>query len=409
MERRRDFTMSFSNSDEYKILCEKLSGRGIDIEAVKERLKAQVLETPSWGYGDSGTRFAVFHQPGAARNIREKIEDAAQVHKFTGIAPLVAIHALWDVPDGRIKEVKEYAESLGLRIGSMNPNVFEDQIYRFGSLASPDRGAREKALDHILQCIEMAEEAGSRILSLWLADGTNYPGQDDFRRRKHRLEEGLKRVYEALAPKGMTMLIEYKLFEPAFYHTDVADWGMAYVLCMKCGERAKVLMDLGHHAHGVNIEHIVSFLIDEGRLGGFHFNNKKYADDDLTAGSINPYELFLIYNEIASAQEDPSLSTDIAFMIDQAANIKPKIEDMIQTVMNLQTAYAKALIVDRKGLRDAQEAMDIVGAERILVEAYQTDVSPLLKVLREEMGVPPDPLDAFRRSGYMERVISERG
>jgi len=401
--------MSFSNSDEYKILCEKLSGRGIDIEAVKERLKAQVLETPSWGYGDSGTRFAVFHQPGAARNIREKIEDAAQVHKFTGIAPLVAIHALWDVPDGRIKEVKEYAESLGLRIGSMNPNVFEDQIYRFGSLASPDRGAREKALDHILQCIEMAEEAGSRILSLWLADGTNYPGQDDFRRRKHRLEEGLKRVYEALAPKGMTMLIEYKLFEPAFYHTDVADWGMAYVLCMKCGERAKVLMDLGHHAHGVNIEHIVSFLIDEGRLGGFHFNNKKYADDDLTAGSINPYELFLIYNEIASAQEDPSLSTDIAFMIDQAANIKPKIEDMIQTVMNLQTAYAKALIVDRKGLRDAQEAMDIVGAERILVEAYQTDVSPLLKVLREEMGVPPDPLDAFRRSGYMERVISERG
>lgn len=400
--------MSFSYSDEYRILCENLSKKGIEVEVVKEKLKGQVLETPSWGYGDSGTRFAVFHQPGAARNIREKIEDAAQVHKFTGIAPLIAIHVLWDVPDGMIKGIKDYAESFGLRIGSINPNLFEEQVYRFGSLASPDPDARKRAIDHILGCIGIAREAGSKTLSIWLADGTNYPGQDDFRKRKHRMEEGLRKVYEAM-PEDMTMLIEYKLFEPSFYHTDIADWGMAYVFCQRCGERAKVLMDLGHHAHGVNIEHIVSFLIDEGRLGGFHFNNKKYADDDLTAGSINPYELFLIYNEIVSAQEDPSLSADIAFMIDQAANIKPKIEDMIQTVMNLQTAYAKALIVDRKGLGEAQEAMDIVGAERILMEAYQTDVSPLLKAVREEMGVPTDPLDAFRKSGYMEKVISERG
>lgn len=393
-------------SDGYQRLAERLAKQGVDVESVKSALKAQRVETPSWCYGDSGTRFQVFHFPGAARDIWEKLQDAAQVHRHTGICPSVAIHIPWDRVED-YEELVEYAEGLGLKIGAVNPNLFQDQEYKLGSLCHPDPAVRAKAVAHILECIDIAEEVGSDIISLWLADGTNYPGQDNFRRRKHRLEAGLAQVYEAL-PRGRRLLIEYKFFEPAFYHTDIADWGMAYALARNLGPQAQVLIDLGHHPLGTNIEHIVAFLIDEGKLGGFHFNSKKYADDDLTSGSINPYELFLIYNELIDGALDPQVSTDVAYMIDQSHNVKPKIEAAIQSVVNLQTAYAKALLVNRERLAEAQESGDIVAAEEMLQDAFQTDVRPLLAVVREEMGVPPDPLGAFRVSGYQERIAKER-
>jgi len=389
--------------NEYQRLADRLAAQRVDIESVKSALKAQQVETPSWGYGDSGTRFQVFHFPGAARDIWEKLQDAAQVHQHTGICPSVAIHIPWDRVED-YGELVEYAESLKLEIGAVNPNLFQEQEYKLGSLCHPDPAVRAKAAAHILECINIAEEVGSDIISLWLADGTNYPGQDNFRRRKHRLEEGLVEVYGAL-PGWMRLLIEYKFFEPGFYHTDVADWGMAYALARNLGPQAQVLIDLGHHSLGTNIEHIVAFLIDEGKLGGFHFNSKKYADDDLTSGSINPYELFLIYNELIDGARDP----EVAYMIDQSHNVKPKIEAAIQSVVNLQTAYAKTLLVDRKRLAEAQQAGDIVAAEETLQAAFQTDVRPLLVKVREEMGVPADPLAAFRASGYQERIAEERG
>ncbi len=385
----------------------RLAARGIDIESIKSALKAQQVETPSWGYGDSGTRFQVFHFPGAARTIWEKLQDAAQVHQHTGICPSVAIHIPWDRVED-YSELVEYAESLKLEIGAVNPNLFQEQEYKLGSLCHPDPAVRAKAADHILECIDIAEEVESDIISLWVADGTNYPGQDNFRRRKHRLEEGLAEVYGALR-SWMRLLIEYKFFEPGFYHTDIADWGMAYALARNLGPQAQVLIDLGHHPLGTNIEHLVAFLIDEGKLGGFHFNSKKYADDDLTSGSIHPYELFLIYNELIDGARDPEVAMEVAYMIDQSPNIKPKIEAAIQSVVNLQNAYAKALLVDRERLAEAQQAGDIVAAEETLQTAFQTDVRPLLTVVRQEMGVPADPLAAFRASGYQERVAKERG
>jgi len=387
-------------------LEDSLSERGIDIAGVKERLKNQQIETPSWGYADSGTRFGVFYQPGAAVTIQEKLEDAAQVHKFTGIAPSVALHVLWDLT-GDPDEVKACAESLGMRIGSINPNVFQDQDYKLGSVTNENPQIRKKALQHILDSIELGRRLGSKVLSLWFADGTNYPGQGDFRRRKAWLTEALQTAHSAM-PEDMVMLIEYKFFEPGFYHTDIADWGMAAAFARAAGPMAKVLVDLGHHAPSTNIEHIVAFLLDERMLGGFHFNNRKYGDDDLTVGSINPYELFLIYCELAAAETEPN-APKIEYMVDQCANLKPKIEDMIQTILALQTAYCKALIVDRKTLRQAQQDGDIVTAERVLQEAFFTDVEPLLKAVREEMGIDPDPLTAFRKSGYLEKISRERG
>lgn len=373
-------------------------------EAIKEKLKNQKIETPSWGYGDSGTRFKVFHQAGAARNVYEKIDDAAQVHKYTGVTPSVALHIPWDMVDDW-KELKEYAGDKGLKIGAINPNLFQEEEYKLGSLTHPDADIRKKALDHMYECIEIMKQTGSKFLSLWLADGTNYPGQGDFRARKHRLEETLKEVYQELED-DMKILIEYKFFEPAFYSTDIGDWGMATFLAKKLGDKAKTLVDLGHHPLGTNIEQIVAFLIDEDKLGGFHFNNKKYADDDLTVGSINPYELFLIYNELVAggADTDP----DVAYMIDQSHNIKPKIEAMIQSVINIQEAYAKALLVDREALKEAQIKGDVVLAEEILLSAYRTDVRPLLESVREEMGLDPDPLKAYRDSGYAEKIAQER-
>jgi L-rhamnose isomerase/sugar isomerase len=390
---------------DYEILKDKLIEKGIDIKKIEGKLKNFKVETPSWGYQDSGTRFAVFKQKGSARNVKEKLQDAAMVHKLTGICPTVALHIPWDMTDNW-DELLNYALSLGIRPGAINPNLFQDDDYKLGSLCHPDKKVREKAINHILECIEIAKKLGSRDISLWLADGTNHPGQDDFRKRKQRLEEGLKEVYSRLE-SNMRLLIEYKFFEPAFYHTDIPDWGTAFNLCIKLGERAMVLIDLGHHPLGTNIEQIVANLLDEGKLGGFHFNNKKYADDDLTTGSINPYELFLIFNELISAEED-GLKVDIAYMIDESINLKPKIEGMIQSVDNIFRIYAKALIVDRKSLRKYQEEKDIVMAENILLSAFETDVNPMIYKVREEMGVPLDPLKAFRESGYMEKIIKER-
>lgn len=388
-------------------LADQLAAKGIDLAAVKQRLKAQAIETPSWGYADSGTRFGSFRQPGAAITIAEKLADAGQVHRYTGIAPKVAMHVLWDLPDAAaLRSVPEAAAEAGVSIGSTNPNVFQDQEYKLGSFCSPWEAARRKAIEHSLESIRIAGEVGSKVLSMWLADGTNYPGQDSFIARKHRLEAGLETVYEAM-PADMTMLVEYKLFEPGFYLTDLCDWGQALLMCHKLGERAKVLVDLGHHAQGVNIEHIVATLLDEGMLGGFHFNNRKYADDDLVVGAINPYEFYLIYVELAAAESWPN-APQIEYMVDQAHNLKLKIPAMIQTVMNIQTAYAKALLVDRRSLAAAQAAGEVQAAEACLVDAYETDVRPLLAQVREEMGLAPDPLAAYLASGYQARIEAER-
>lgn len=396
----------------YDVLAEQLAARGIDVDAVKAKLAQQAIETPSWGYGDSGTRFKVFPWPGAARNVHEKLADAAYVHRLTGVAPSVALHIPWDRTDDWIA-LKQEAESLGLRLGAINPNVFQDEQYKFGSLTSPDPAARENAIAHMVECCDIMRQTGSDLLSIWLADGTNYAGQDDIRERKHRLEAGLAEVYRHLPPGGR-MLIEYKFFEPAFYHTDLPDWGTAYAMALKLGPQAQVLVDLGHHAQGVNIEQIVAFLLDEGRLGGFHFNNRKYADDDLIVGSTNPYELFLIYNELAGAElgaDEPARSTAlrVAYMIDQAHNIEGKVAPMIYSVLNCQEAYAKALCVPRRRLAEAQAAGDVLEAHRILTDAFRLDVRPLLAQVREELGVPADPIAAYRASGYEEKIARERG
>lgn len=393
----------------YALLVEELEKRGVDVNKVKSRLKNQHIETPSWAYSNAGTRFGKFIQDGAAITIEEKLADAAQVHKYTGVAPSVAVHVLWDFPNGLAdaRGLASYAESLGIRIGAINPNVFQDQIYAFGSITSQSPAVRKKALDHILESIEIGKALGSELLSLWFADGTDYPGQADFRERKNLAHECFRIIHDAM-PDNMRMLIEYKPFEPAFYHTDIADWGMAYVFCKKAGPRAHVLVDLGHHLPGANIEHIVAFLLDEERLGGFHFNNKKYADDDLTVGSINPYELFLIYNELVKAEDHPNNNPPVAYMVDQCHIQKAKIDAMIQTIEHIQTAYAKALCINRTKLAQAQAENDIVTAETCLTEAFNTDVQPLLQVVREEMGIDPNPLQAFRASGYWEKVSKER-
>ena len=392
--------------DAYKILCDTLEERGINLETAKASLKAQKIETPSWGYADSGTRFGVFPQPWAAKTLEHKMQDAGTVHKYTGIAPTVAIHIPWDRCDN-YQDLKDMAAENGIRIGAVNPNVFQEEQYKLGSISHHDPAVRIQAIERHLECIEIMREVDSTILSCWYADGTNYPGYAHFRRRKQWMQESLDRIYRALDPHER-MLVEYKLFEPGFYHTDLADWGMASTVCRKLGDRAQVLVDLGHHAPGVNIEHIVAFLIDEGRLGGFHFNNRKYADDDLTVGSVNPYEFFLIYNELVDAEQDPAVTTDIAYMVAQSHVVKPKIEAMIQTVVMIQEIYARALIVDRETLAEMRDAGDIVGAEEVLVQAYRTDVRPLLEVVREELGVPTNPLETYRRSGHNERLAQKR-
>ncbi len=368
-----------------------------------ERLAALELETPSWGYGNSGTRFHVYPWPGAARTVWERLDDAALVHALTGCCPGVALHIPWDRVEGW-DELARYAAERGIRIGAINPNLFGDDAYRLGSVCNPDPGVRARALEHCRECIEIAQRVGSTTISLWLADGTNYPGQDDLRGRYERLTAGLTELY-ALLPAGMRLLVEYKFFEPAFYSTDLPDWGTAALVCRRLGPQAQVLVDTGHQPQGTNVEQIVAVLLAEQLLGGFHFNNRKYADDDLIAGSIDPFELFRIMREVARARA----TEDVAFMIDQSHNVEGKIDAMIQSVANIQTAYAKALLVDEARLAAAQAEGDVLAAHRVLLEAFETDVRPLLARHREALGIDPDPVEAFRGAGHGERLARERG
>lgn len=386
-------------TDGYELLAAKLGG---DIARVEDALRAQQVETPSWAYGNSGTRFAVFAQAGAPRDPFEKLDDAAEVHRLTGIAPSVALHIPWDRVDNP-NALRDHATELGLRIGAINPNLFQDPDYKLGSLCNPDPSVRRRAVAHVRECIEIAARLGSDAISLWLADGTNYPGQDSLRERRRRLLETLHEIYGALGDE-IELLVEYKLYEPAFYATDLADWGSALLVCQELGDRAKVLVDLGHHAQGVNIEQIVTLLDGAGRLGGFHFNDRKYGDDDLIVGSIDPFQLFRIFFELV----DGGAMERTRFTIDQSHNVEAKIEAMIQTVLNLQESYAKALVVDQAALRAAQAEGDVLAANRILVDAFSTDVRPLCAKVREELGGEADPIAAFRASGYAERASEDR-
>jgi L-rhamnose isomerase / sugar isomerase len=397
------------NDSAYTLFVQQQTDRGVDIEQVKANLKALKVETPSWGYGDSGTRFKVFKQAGVPRNPFEKLEDAAQVNNATGMSPSVALHIPWDKVED-YGQLLRHASSLGLSIGAINPNLFQEDEYIFGSACNSDPAIRRKAVAHMLECVEIARTLGSSILSLWLADGTNYPGQASIRKRKHWLLESFSEVYSALDP-NMRMLIEYKFFEPAFYHTDLGDWGMAYNMALKLGPQAEVLVDTGHHAQGTNVEQIVAYLLDEQKLGGFHFNSRKYADDDLIVGAINPYELFLIFYQIldAHAENDAGVrrtAENIAYMIDQSHAIEPKIPAMIRSVLNVQTQYAKALLVNLDEVAKAQEAQDVLGAEDAVRKAFEFDVTPLLQVVREEMGVPIDPMGAYLASDYGKKILA---
>ena len=372
-------------------------------------LSAFQIELPSWGFANTGTRFGKFLQPAAASTIAEKFSDAGQVHRWTGVCPTVALHVLWDLPGGiaDLPEIEAMAAQHGLRPGSINPNTFQDQIYKHGSLGNPDPEVRRAALDHLLASAEIARRLGSRDLSLWFADGSNYPGTQNIRHRRRWFAEGLSAVHQQLGV-SQRMLVEYKPFEPAFYHTDIADWGMALVLAQAAGPRAKVLVDTGHHYQGQNIEQIVAWLLDLDMLGGFHFNDRRYADDDLTMGSIDPYQVFRIFHEILHFEWETGRRADIAFMIDQSHNLKGKIEAMIQTVFAAMELYAKAALVDRARLAGLQQRCELVDAENCLKDAFSTDVRPAIREWAVARGLPADPMDAFRQSGYLERITAER-
>jgi L-rhamnose isomerase/sugar isomerase len=376
-----------------------------DLTAVKSALRAQRIETPSWGYANSGTRFKVFPQPGVPRTPEEKIADAATVHRFTGAAPSVALHIPWDRVDD-FGALTRYAEDLGVRIGAINTNVFQDEDYKLGSVTNPDPGVRRKATDHLLEAIPIMDATGSRDLKLWFSDGINYPGQDDIRDRQDRLAEALRETYDRLG-NDQRMLLEYKLFEPAFYATDIPDWGTSYAHCLELGPKATVCIDTGHHAPGTNIEFIVAFLLRAGKLGAFDFNSRFYADDDLMAGAADPFQLFRIMYEIVRGDAlDPSYG--INFMLDQCHNIEAKIPAIIRSVMNIQEATAKALLVDRDALRTAQREGNVLEANAILMDAYNTDVRPILAELRTEAGLDPDPIAGYHRSGYQQKIEAER-
>ncbi len=366
-------------------------------------LRTQRLETPSWAYGNSGTRFKVFAQAGIPRDAFEKVDDAALVHQLTGVAPSVALHIPWDRVED-YTELAKHAADRGLEVGAINPNLFQDDDYKLGSLCHPDPGVRAKAVDHLIECVSIMDVTGSRDLSLWLADGLNYPGQDDLRDRQDRLADCLAQVYARLGP-DQRLLLEYKFFEPAFYATDVPDWGTSLLHCIALGPRAQVLVDTGHHAPGTNIEFIVAALLRTGRLGGFHFNSRFYADDDLMAGAADPFQLFRIMAEVTR----PGVDTEqVAFMLDQCHNLEEKVPALIRSVMNVQEATAKALLVDRGALAAAQQAGDVLRGYEVLKDAYDTDVRPLLAELRTGMGLDPDPLGAYERSGHRERVRADR-
>ena len=377
-------------------------------ECVHQALDDLDIELPSWGFADTGTRFGKFHQEAAAIDIYDKIKDAATVHRLTKACSRMAVHVLWDFTDENLPtRVVKSASREGIRIGSINPNLFQDQEFKLGSFGNPSPDIRKKAVDHCLRSIRIATECNSDNITFWFADGTNYPGQDSIRLRKQLFESNLGKCHQSLSP-GQRMLIEYKPFEPAFYHTDIADWGMALCLAQKTGPQAKVLVDTGHHYASQNIEQIVAWLLDEERLGGFHFNDRRYADDDLTLGSIDPYQVFRIFTEILAYHRETENKPEIAYMVDQSHNLKPKIPAMIQTVTWAQELYAKAALVPWKALRMNQSKGDIIRAEQCLQRAFMTDVTGALASWRKERGLHPDPLDAYSESGYEASITQER-
>lgn len=367
------------------------------------------IELPSWGFANTGTRFGKFLQPGAATSTQEKFEDAAQVHAVTGCCPTVAVHVLWDFPNGisDVQAVRDSAARLGVAIGSINPNVFQDQIYKHGSLGNPDASIRQTALDHILDCIEIAHAASSRDISLWFADGSNFPGTANIRHRRQWFIDSLRAAHQRLAGNER-LLVEYKPFEPAFYHTDLADWGMALLTARAAGPQAKVLVDTGHHYQTQNIEQLVAWLLAEDMLGGFHFNDRRYADDDLTLGSIDPYQVFRIFHEIHLYTFETGVRPDIAYMVDQSHNLKPKLEEMIQTAVAAQLLYTKALLVDHETLAVHQSKSDLVDAEECLKRAFFADVEPVIRDWRKSKGLAENPLAAYRESGYQQRIERAR-
>jgi L-rhamnose isomerase/sugar isomerase len=379
-------------------------------DQVMRALDSFRIELPSWAFADTGTRFGKFTQPAAAVTFEEKASDAGEVHRFTGSCPTMAIHVLWDFPNGvnDVAVAKTMASRNGIAIGSISPNIFQDQEYKYGSVGNPDPAIRGRALDHILDCVEIAKAAGSRDITPWFADGSNYPGTANIRQRRAWFEDSLKRVHDALS-EDQRLLVEYKPFEPAFYHTDVADWGMAYLLAKAAGPKAKVLVDTGHHYQAQNIEQIVAWLLHDEMLGGFHFNDRRYADDDLTLGSIDPYQVFRIFHEIHLWAWEMNKTPDIAYMVDQSHNLKPKIEEMIQTVVSAQELYAKAALVDHGRLAQKQKECALIDAEETLKRAFRADVEPAIVEWRRAHGLVEDPLEAFRASGYTQRITAERG
>lgn len=383
---------------------------GDSAERILRALDTFEIELPSWGFANTGTRFGKFIQASAATSTEEKLSDAGRVHAFTGCCPGVALHVLWDFPDGvaSVEAVKHAAARHGVRIGAINPNVFQDQIYKHGSLGNPDPHVRAEAVKHIEDSIEIASRTASRDISLWFTDGSNFPGTASIRGRKKLFAEALHRLHQQM-DASQRLLIEYKPFEPAFYHTDIADWGMAYILAKQAGERAKVLVDTGHHYQAQNIEQIVAWLLSENALGGFHFNDRRYADDDLTLGSIDPYQVFRIFAEIQYFEWECGQRADITYMVDQSHNLKNKVEEMIQTATTAQELYAKAALIDFGRLAVFQERSALVDAEEIYRDAFSTDVRPLLREWRVTRGLPDHPLRAFRESGYTETQERVRG
>lgn len=372
---------------------------------VARDLREFTIEVPSWAYGNSGTRFKVFGTPGTPRDPFEKIADAAQTHAFTGSSPRVSLHHPWD----RVEDVaalRAYAEGLGVQLGMINSNTFQDDEYKYGSLTHSDPAIRRRAIDHHLECLAVMREAGSHELKIWLADGTNYAGQDSIRARQDHLADSLAEIYAGLQ-EGERIVLEYKFFEPAFYHTDVPDWGTSLLHCLALGEQAMVVLDTGHHAPGTNIEFIVAQLLRQGRLGAFDFNSRNYADDDLIVGAADPFQLFRILFEIVQ-QDAHRPASGVNFMLDQCHNLESKIQGQIRSVLNVQETLAKALLVDREALADAQARHDVLEANAILMDAFWTDVRPALAAFREEQGLPADPFGAFRASGYEEKVAAER-
>ncbi|MEO6828269.1 MAG: TIM barrel protein [Acidobacteriaceae bacterium] len=386
----------------------------IDQETTAERLRKHLdgfsIEVPSWGFADTGTRFGKYLQPSAAHTLEEKFSDAAEVNRLTGTCPSMALHVLWDFPHGiaDVPLVRELGKRYGIRPGAINPNLFEDQRYKFGSFANPDPSIRQHSLDHVLESVGIARELGNVDVSLWFADGSSYPGTQHIRRRIEWLCEGLASTHAALAP-GQRMLVEYKPFEPAFYHTDIADWGMAMEFARAAGPQARVLVDTGHHYQSQNIEQILAWLLHQKMLGGLHFNDRRYADDDLTLGSIDPYQVFRIFHEIQLYRTDYPTVAAPAYVIDQSHNMKNKVEAMLQTVVTAQELYAKACLVDHEKLMQLQHACRLVEAEECLRNAFWTDVRPALRVWRKSRGLAEDPMRALGEGGYIARTARERG